>query len=153
MGSSERRARPRTRTCSGHFVVAAAISARSRRCEYRLHPVTESLSGSCIYPLDQGRDVMRFYRDFCATLPDEAEAFAALLTHDGEPVVAMLLGYNGSIEVGERVLAPARQFGSPIADLVGPMPYGVRQTLIDDPLREARSAPLLAIGLRRAIVG
>src|SRR6185312_8193234 len=47
---------------------------------------------------------------------------------------AMALGYNGPLETGEKVLAPARQFGTPIADLVGPMPYGVRQTLIDDPL-------------------
>jgi FAD/FMN-containing dehydrogenase len=102
--------------------------------EYRLHPVTESLSGLVIYPLDQAREVLRFYRDFCATLPDEAEAFAGLLTHDGAPVVAMILGYNGPMEAGERVLAPARQFGKPIADSVGPMPYSVRQTLIDDPL-------------------
>jgi FAD/FMN-containing dehydrogenase len=101
--------------------------------EYRLHPVSESLSGIVIYPLEQTRDVLRFYRDFCATLPDEAEAFAGLLTHDGVPVVALLLGYNGSIEKGEKVLAPARQFGKPIADLVAPMPYVVRQTLIDEP--------------------
>jgi hypothetical protein len=87
-----------------------------------------------IYPLDQAREVLRFYRDFCATLPDEAEAFAGLLTHDGAPVVAMILGYNGPMEAGERVLAPARKFGKPIADSVGPMPYSVRQTLIDDPL-------------------
>jgi len=102
--------------------------------QYRLHPVTESLSGLVIHPLDRARDVLRFYRDFCATLPDEAEAFAGLLTHDGAPVVAMILGYNGTMEAGERVLAPARQFGSPIADTVGPMPYGVRQTMLDDPL-------------------
>jgi FAD/FMN-containing dehydrogenase len=101
--------------------------------EYRLHPVSEALSGIVIYPLEQTRDVLRFYRDFCATLPDEAEAFAGLLTHDGVPVVALLLGYNGSIETGEKVLAPARQFGKPIADLVAPMPYVVRQTLIDEP--------------------
>ena len=111
----------------GNFGVVTSL-------EYRLHPVTESLSGMVIYPLDQARDVLRFYRDFCATLPDEAEAFAGLLTHDGAPVVALILGYNGSIEAGERVLAPARQFGRPIADVVAPMPYNVRQTLIDDPL-------------------
>jgi FAD/FMN-containing dehydrogenase len=111
----------------GNFGVVTSL-------EYRLHPVTESLSGMVIYPLDQAREVLQFYRDFCATLPDEAEAFAGLLTHDGAPVVALILGYNGSIEAGERVLAPARQFGRPIADAVGPMPYHVRQTLIDDPL-------------------
>ena len=102
--------------------------------QYRLHPVTETLSGLVIFPLDQAPEVMRFYRDFCSALPDEAEAFAAFLTHDGQPVVALVLGYNGSLEVGEKVLAPARQCGRPIADLVGPMPYGMRQTLIDDPL-------------------
>jgi FAD/FMN-containing dehydrogenase len=101
--------------------------------QYRLHPVTDTFSGLVIYPLDQGREVLRFYRDYCATLPDEAEAFAALLTHDGHPVVALVLGYNGPVEAGEKVFAPARQFGKPIADLMGPMPYAARQRLIDDP--------------------
>jgi Berberine and berberine like len=49
------------------------------------------------------------------------------------PVIAMALGYNGPIGEGEKVLAPARQFGRPVADLVGPMPYAVRQTLLDEP--------------------
>ena len=34
---------------------------------------------------------------------------------------------------GERVLQAARQFGSPVADTVGPIPYVQRQRLIDDP--------------------
>jgi FAD/FMN-containing dehydrogenase len=44
--------------------------------EYRLHPVTEVLGGLVIHPLDQAREVLRFYRDFCRTLPDDAEAYA-----------------------------------------------------------------------------
>ena len=110
----------------GNFGVVTSL-------EYRLHPVSESLSGIVLYPPEQAREILRFYRDFCLTLPDEAEAFAGLLTHDGVPVVALLLGYNGPIETGEKVLAPARQFRKPIADLVGPMPYTARQTLIDEP--------------------
>jgi FAD/FMN-containing dehydrogenase len=79
--------------------------------EYRLHPVTQVLGGMVIYPLDQARDVLRFYRDFCPTLPDEAEAYAAVLTApQGMPVVALILGYNGSLAEGERVLGPARRF-------------------------------------------
>ena len=102
--------------------------------EYRLHPVTTVLGGLVIHPLDQARDLLRFYRDFCAGLPDEAEAYAGLLTSpEGQPVAALILGYNGPIAVGEKVLAPARRFGRPVADLVGPMPYGVRQTLLDEP--------------------
>jgi FAD/FMN-containing dehydrogenase len=102
--------------------------------EYRLHPVTQVLGGMVIYPLDQARDVLRFYRDFCSTLPDEAEAYAALLTApQGMPVAALILGYNGPIAEGEKVLAPARRFGKPVADVVGPMPYGARQRMLDEP--------------------
>ncbi len=102
--------------------------------EYRLHPVTEVLGGLVIYPLDQARDVLRFYRDFCRGLPDEAEAYCAVLTSpDGMPVAALILGYNGPIQDGEKVLAPARRFGRPVADLVGPMPYRARQTMLDEP--------------------
>jgi FAD/FMN-containing dehydrogenase len=100
--------------------------------EYRLHPVTQVLGGLVLYPLEQANAVLRFYRDFCRSLPDEAEAYAALLTSpQGIPVVAMLLGYNGPLKDGEEVLGPARRFGNPVADLVGPMPYTARQTMLD----------------------
>src|SRR5688572_12264785 len=73
--------------------------------EYHLHPVTEVLGGLLLYPLDQAREVLRFYRDFCGSLPDEAEAYSALLTApQGMPVVALLLGYNGPVTEGEEVL-------------------------------------------------
>jgi len=57
----------------GNFGVVTSL-------EYRLHPVTQVLGGLVLHPLEQAHSVLRFYRDFCATLPDEAEAFAALLT-------------------------------------------------------------------------
>lgn len=112
----------------GNFGVVTSL-------ELQLHPVDTVLGGMVVYGLDQARDVLRFYRDFCPTLPDEAEVYLALLTDPqaGAPVVAMVMGYNGPIAEGERVLAPARAFGRPVADVVGPMPYGVRQTLLDEP--------------------
>src|ERR1700693_3882119 len=83
----------------GNFGVVTSL-------EYRLHPVAQVLGGLVLYPLDQAAAVLRFYRDFCPSLPDEAEAFAALLTApQGMPVVALLLGYNGPLEDGEKVLA------------------------------------------------
>ena len=111
----------------GNFGVVTSL-------EFQLHPVGPLvLGGMVLHPRAAARDVLRFYRDFCRTLPDEAEAYAALLTSpDGDPLIALLLGYNGDLDEGERVLAPARQFGTPIADLVAPMPYVQRQTLIDD---------------------
>jgi len=113
---------------SGNFGVVTSF-------EYRVHPVGQVLGGLVVYPLDQAAEVTRFYRDLCPALPDEAEAYLAFITEPqaGVPVVAMLLGYNGPLDEGEKVLAPARQFGRPLADLVGPMPYAVRQTLLDEP--------------------
>ncbi|SFP62393.1 FAD/FMN-containing dehydrogenase [Geodermatophilus dictyosporus] len=102
---------------------------------YRLHPVTEVLGGMVVHPLERAAEVLRFYRDFCPTLPDEAEAYCALLTDPqaGVPVIALLLGYNGPLDEGERVLRPAREFGPPLADLVAPMPYVARQSMLDEP--------------------
>ena len=122
--------------------------------EYRLHEVSQVLGGLVLFPLDQARDVLLFYRDFCGTLPDEAEAYLALLTApQGMPVVALILGYNGPIAEGEKVLAPARRFGKPIADLVGPMPYSARQKMLDDPNATHGFAAVLALGLHRANSG
>ena len=112
----------------GNFGVVTSL-------EYQLHPVDTVLGGMVVYGLDQARDVMGFYREFCATLPDEAELYVGFITDPqaGVPVVAMIMGYNGPIEEGERVLGPARRFGRPLADVVGPMPYSVRQTILDEP--------------------
>ena len=112
----------------GNFGVATSF-------RYRLHPVGPTvLGGMVVHPMARARDVLRFYRDFSADLPDEAEVHAALATSpDGDPIAALLLGYNGPIEKGEKVLAPARAFGKPIADLVQPMPYALRNTIQDKP--------------------
>jgi FAD/FMN-containing dehydrogenase len=111
----------------GNFGVATSVA-------FRLHEVgPEVLGGLVIHPLAAAGSVLRFYRDFCMQLPDEAEAYAAILTSpDGQPVIALILGYNGPLADGERVLQAARQFGSPVADTVGPIPYVQRQRLIDD---------------------
>jgi len=114
----------------GNFGVVTAF-------EYQLHPVGEVLGGMVIYPLDQAAAMLRFYRDLCPTIPDEAEAYAALLTSpEGVPVAALLLGYNGPVEQGEKVLAAARRFGTPLADTVAPMAYGARQSMLDVPFAE-----------------
>ncbi|MCH8063136.1 MAG: BBE domain-containing protein, partial [Chloroflexi bacterium] len=104
--------------------------------EYRLHPVGPMvLGGLMLHPFDKAKEVLQFYREFSSNLPDEADAYAGMLTSpEGQPVVALILGYNGPIEEGEKVLAPAREFGEPLADLVQPMPYMTRQSMLDDPM-------------------
>ena len=45
--------------------------------------------------------------------------------------MAVAVCYNGDLGEGERLLAPLRAFGPPMADLVQPMPMPVMQTLFD----------------------
>jgi FAD/FMN-containing dehydrogenase len=100
--------------------------------EYRLHPVGPVLAGMVLYPMAKAKDVLRFYREYARTCPDELTAFAAMMTSpDGAPVVAIVVGYIGPIAEGERLVAPVRKFGSPLADTIGPMSYVQLNTMLD----------------------
>ena len=110
----------------GNFGVVTAI-------DYRLHPHGPTVVGGLVaHPIAAGAEVLRFYRDFCRTLPDEAELWAALLTlPEVGPVVALLVGWNGDPDAGLKFFEPVTGFGAPVMAQVGPMPHLVRQTLID----------------------
>ena len=100
--------------------------------EYRLHQLGPVFGGGVLYPVDQTRDVLRFYRDFAFSGPDELSTqVGRICTLDGVPVIGVAGCYSGSLEDGEKVLAPLRRFGSPIADLFGPMSYLQMQTMFD----------------------
>ncbi len=103
--------------------------------EYRLHPVGPTvLGGLILHPFSVVRDAMQFYREFTATAPDELTTpFACITEPDGNQVCGFAVCYSGSLEEGEAVIRPLREFGSPIADTVGPMLYTELQRL-DDPL-------------------
>jgi FAD/FMN-containing dehydrogenase len=100
--------------------------------EFRAHPVSTVLGGLLVYPRPAAHDVLRFYRDFMLSAPDELTAYAALLhTPDGAPVVGVIPCYCGAIEEGQRVLQPLRSFGSPVVDAVQPLPFPAMQSLLD----------------------
>jgi hypothetical protein len=100
--------------------------------EFQLHPVGPVLGGMILHLQAQAREVLTFYRDFMRTAPDEVTAYAGLLTApDGTPVVGVLACYSGPLEKGEAVLRPLREFGTPVADLIQPMPYAQMNTLLD----------------------
>jgi FAD/FMN-containing dehydrogenase len=110
--------------------------------EYRLHPVGPTvLAGPVFYPLGQAQEVLRFYRDFIASAPDELTTILNLrraptapflpeAVH-GTPVIAVNVCYAGSIDAGERLLRPLRTFGSPLVDLIAPKPYLAHQAMFD----------------------
>jgi len=110
----------------GNFGVATAF-------EFQLHPVGEVLGGMIIHPLDQAVELAKFYHEFTSTSPDElGSMFVFVTSPEGERVVAIAVCYNGSVDEGTRVLEPLRAFGTPLADMISPMPYTQVQAMLDE---------------------
>ena len=86
-----------------------------------------------LHPLDCGGEVLRFYRDFIKTIPDDLTTAAALLTSpDGHKMAAMAVAHCGSLEQGARAVRPVKEFGVPALDAIGPLPYIAQQALFKD---------------------
>lgn len=101
--------------------------------EYDLHPLSGVVGGMLIHPADRAREMLHFYRETCASAPDELLIFAALLTSpEGMPVAALMPCYSGPQELAESVIGPMRSFGPPVAGEVGAMPYPAMQSMLDD---------------------
>jgi FAD/FMN-containing dehydrogenase len=110
----------------GNFGVVTAF-------EYRLYPVSQILGGLLIYPITHAKDVFRFYRDVTRTAPEALGSLCNLATlPDGTPAAVILLGYNGSVEDGERLLRPLRECAPLLADQVGLMPYIALQSIVEN---------------------
>jgi FAD/FMN-containing dehydrogenase len=99
---------------------------------FRLHPVSIVLGGLILYRRNQAGAVLRNYRTFMKTAPQDLTAYCALVTApDGMPVIGVALCYSGDLSEGERVLQPLRTFGSPILDTIQPMPFPAVQKMLD----------------------
>ena len=101
----------------GNFGIVTAF-------EFRMHAVGQVLAGKVVYPMTQAREVLRFYREYTSSAPDELTAYASLMTTStGRPAIAINLCYCGPLDEGERAVSPVRKFGVPIVDLIRPKPY------------------------------
>ena len=102
--------------------------------EYRLHQIGPTIVGGLVvHPFASAATVLRFYRDFLHDAPDELVAAAVLMTGpDGQKACAIAVACVGEIAAAERAVAPLKQFGPPVMDAIGPMPYVAQQALLDD---------------------
>ena len=109
---------------------------------FRLHPVGPIvLAGWVLYPQEKAPEVLRFYRDYAATAPNELTTIVILrrLPHlpklppflRGMPVIGIAVCYAGVIEAGERAVQPLRAFRPPLVDGIGLKPYVTHQTMFD----------------------
>jgi FAD/FMN-containing dehydrogenase len=95
--------------------------------EYQLHPVGPVVTGGLVaHPFDRAWDVLRYYRDFTASLPDELTAYAGLVhapDGSGAKLAAMVVCHCGSLEDGAAATKPLKGFASPAVDAIGPISY------------------------------
>jgi FAD/FMN-containing dehydrogenase len=107
----------------GNFGVVTSLVFRAR-------PVHTVVGGLVLYPRQAALDVIRNFRDYMPTAPDELTAYAALLhAPDGTPVVGIAACYCGSQAQADAVLKPLRHFGNPIIDAIQAIPFPAMQSL------------------------
>jgi hypothetical protein len=100
--------------------------------EFRLHPVQMVLGGMILHPRAHAPEVLRYYRDFVLSAPEELALYSGLAhTPDGIPAVALFACYCGDPAEGERVLQPLRAYGSPFVDMIQAMPFPQMQAMLD----------------------
>jgi FAD/FMN-containing dehydrogenase len=112
----------------GNFGVATSFT-------YRLHPLSTVVGGLIAHPIDAAPDMLRFYRDAVADASDDLSAFTGLVhapDGSGAKLAAMVVFHVGDADQAERDLEPFKAWGSPAAVEVGPMPYPVMNTLLDE---------------------
>jgi hypothetical protein len=110
----------------GNFGVVTSL-------EYRLHAVGPVLGGLVAYPLEQGKEVLRLFRDLTVAAPDELASDIVMITlPDGTPVVGTVVCYTGPGDAGERLLAPLKTFSPLLMDSIVRGPYTTAQKLVDD---------------------
>jgi FAD/FMN-containing dehydrogenase len=109
---------------------------------FRLHPVGPTVAfAGVFYPLADAATLLRGFRTFAESAPDEVTAEAVTLTmpadphlpeaiHD-QPCLVVAAVYAGDPEEGMAVLQPLRELGTPLADISTPMPYRTVQTAFD----------------------
>jgi FAD binding domain/Berberine and berberine like len=85
---------------SGNFGIVTSL-------EYRLHPVGPVFGGAVFHPAAKAKEVLRFWREYAASIPDELVLQGGSLTlPDGVPAFGIAGCYCGPVSEGEKVLRP-----------------------------------------------
>jgi FAD/FMN-containing dehydrogenase len=119
----------------GNFGVVTAF-------EFVAHPVGPVVAqGAAMYAASDAQAVLPAWRDWTTSLPDEVTSRALFWSmpktpalppevHDRDVLIIAAV-YSGSPDDGAQVLGPVGAFGTPLADLSGPMPFRAVQNRFD----------------------
>jgi FAD/FMN-containing dehydrogenase len=109
--------------------------------EFNLVPLgPEVYGGIVLYPAEQAGEVLRHYREWARTAPDEVTTILMLRRNafpwtepelQGRPIVGVGALYSGVADRGEPALAPLHQFGTVLASSVQKRLWTQHQSMID----------------------
>jgi FAD/FMN-containing dehydrogenase len=93
------------------------------------------------YPLEDAGQIMRGWRDYVESAPDEVTSVCVTITFPANPDLpeavhdrpVMIVGgvYAGDVEAGLAEMQPLRELGTPLFDMSGPTPFVGVQTGFD----------------------
>lgn len=109
---------------------------------FQAHPVSTVYAGPIFWEATHAKAVMRAYRDFLPTAPEELGSFVGLKTvpsvdpfpkeYWGRRACAVISSYNGDAGEGEKVMARLlKLLPPPIFNWMGAMPFPAMQALFD----------------------
>ncbi|MET7399354.1 FAD-binding oxidoreductase [Dactylosporangium sp. NPDC005572] len=112
--------------------------------EFRLFPLTRLYGGGLYFPGAQASQILKAWRSWVETTPDELTSSVALLRLPpipevpeplrGQFVVHVRVAYLGSAGDGEQLVTPVRTAGTPVIDTLADMPYSAVAAIHNDPV-------------------
>ena len=108
---------------------------------FKLHPIDTVYAGPILYELKEAVEVMKWYREFITSAPDDLNGWFAFMTVPPAPpfpenlhlkkMCGVVWTWAGELEQGEEAFRPIRAFKKAALDLVGPLPQPTLQGMFD----------------------
>ncbi|GAB3559322.1 FAD/FMN-containing dehydrogenase [Actinopolyspora lacussalsi] len=111
--------------------------------EIGLLPVERIYGGGLFFDLARVPEVLRAWRDWTGTVPEEMTSAVTMLPYPDVPgvpdslrgrhVAQLQFSYLGAAADGERLVEPLRGLGEPLSDTLRELPYSESGTVFDEP--------------------
>ncbi len=108
---------------------------------FRLHPISTVYGGPMLWPMEMAQDLLKWWRDFILTAPENINGWFAFITVPPVPpfpeqyhltkMCAVVWCYTGPLDQADEAFKAIRAFGPPAVDFAGPIPWPVLQGLFD----------------------
>ena len=108
---------------------------------FKLNPAGTIYGGPMLYPISEGEEVLKWYRDFIVHAPEDINGFFAFLTVPPfapfpedlqlKKMCGIVWCCTGPVEKSAEAFKQVRAFKTPALDWCGPMPFTALQTMFD----------------------